>query len=595
VDPTLDAFLWDDAQAAVEQDARARDAQGRIARIRTGANPVQLAFIDDMSEYESLRCPRRSGKSFAMALKAVLIGELKPNSRILVISLTLKSTRENYWDASPSGIFAMNRLFNLGLRFNHTDSVWWHQNGSRGRLAGAETRADIEYLRGAAAEADVVIIDECKSFAPQLLQELMTDVIEPGLMTRNGMVIMGGTPGLLPYGPFYAATATEARKTVKLDPSHKPECKCDQCTLVLPTCVPWESRTEKFYTDAAEKYKTLGELLADADEEEAADEPWSLHSWTVKDNIAWPKQWQRALRAKRRNAWDDDHPTWRREYLGEWVVDGEGLVYAYAARKAKKGDVNWFPERSRENRTGLPPEDGPWHLVMGLDIGFEDDTAIVVAGYSERVAEFRVIYDFKAPHMLVDQLEEKLEEVVGIFGMPECIVADTGGGGSKMIVETYAQRYGLPMVKAEKTEKFDHIELVNSDFHSGRIKIIAGSDLERELLGLQWDLEKGDRKTLAHLGKLREDPKCPNHLCDALLYSWRFSYHFWAHPGDGPGPQPGTDAWYLEKEREAERREVYSERYATDGYPGLGSRRTPPMTRDDVRWHQAQTTLTRTS
>jgi hypothetical protein len=171
-----DTILQQSRDAEDAQKARDRDQEGRIARILAGCTLPpefpggppkihQKLFLLDPAKYKSLRCPRRAGKSFAMAALAVFIGESRPNSRILIISLTLKSTKENYWSGSPSGIFTMDRLFDLGLKYHHTDLVWHHTNGSRGRLAGAETRADIEYLRGAAAEADVVLIDECKSFA----------------------------------------------------------------------------------------------------------------------------------------------------------------------------------------------------------------------------------------------------------------------------------------------------------------------------------------------------------------------------------------------------------------------------------------------
>src|SRR5689334_2959978 len=118
MDPILEASLHQYASVAQEESERVRAQQGRIERIKAGANEKQLPFLLDQSRYKSLRCPRRSGKSFAMALLAVFIGESRPGSRILIISLTLKSTRENFWEDAPSGIWAMNRLYNLGLTFN---------------------------------------------------------------------------------------------------------------------------------------------------------------------------------------------------------------------------------------------------------------------------------------------------------------------------------------------------------------------------------------------------------------------------------------------------------------------------------------------
>ena len=65
---------------------------------------------------------------------------------------------------------------------------------------------------------------------------------------------------------------------------------------------------------------------------------------------------------------------------------------------------------------------------------------------------------------------------------------------------------------------------------------------------MQWDLEK-DKTLLIRTGKLREDPSCANHLCDAFLYSWRYSYHFWAKPLRNQTPQ-GTPEWFKEQEKE---------------------------------------------
>jgi hypothetical protein len=59
-------------------------------------------------------------------------------------------------------------------------------------------------------------------------------------------------PGLIPMGPFYDATSELARNEEK-----------------LPTCTPFEG-----------------------DESEGS---WSLHRWSIQDNLAAPKQWHRAL------------------------------------------------------------------------------------------------------------------------------------------------------------------------------------------------------------------------------------------------------------------------------------------------------------
>ena len=514
------------ARRYAEADERAAEQNARVQAIYDGANPVQRALIDDNSRYIGAVCPRRSGKTFAVTSKVLHFAEKNPGSRILIISLTLKSTVENYWSGSPGGLWAQNApaKYDLGIKFNTSSHTWVHQNGSRGLLAGAETKADIEHLRGAAAEADIVVIDECKSFAPAHLQDLIDNVVLPGLMTRDGQLIMIGTPGSIPMGPFYNATCLLART------GEGEEAK--------PTCIRWQDRSKP------------GPAYARLTEEDW-EGIYSMHHWTIEDNIAVPGQWRRALQIKRQKSWTDDHPIWRREFLGEWVGDAADLVYAYMEARGKQIAINWTPNYEF-GITGLNPTEGPWHLLLGLDLGFVDDSAMVLVAYSETLKELRHVMDFKRPGMDSQAFTEVVLEIIDQYGLPEMIVADYAGGGAKMLLETINQRYGLSIQPAEKRSKTDHIDLLNGDFLTGRIKIIQGSELETELMGLQWDLSNDAKHILARTGRLREDPSCPNHLCDALLYIWRFAYHFYASPHES-GPPKGSVEWQqLQEDKEIE-------------------------------------------
>lgn len=490
---------------AIGKKIKSKDADeikwnARADAIRNGLNVKQRALLDDKSKFKSARCPRRSGKSFAFTSIALEYGERHPRSRVLIISLTIKSTKENFWEFAPGGIFEQDRLYELNLEFNRSELTWVHENGSRGRIAGAETKADIEYFRGAAAEADIIIIDEGKSFAPDLLQDLIRDVVRPGLMTRDGTLILGGTPGSIPSGIFYEATSPKARVKFYDEDEGK--------EIELPTC--------KLYD---------GTSLDDDDHR------WSLHAWTIQDNVAKPKQWASALRTKRASGWADDNPIWMREYLGEWVSDISDLVYAYATMKIK-GKGTWEP--SPNTKTGLKEEEGPWHLVMGIDLGVKDDCAIVISGWSDTLCVLREVYSWKSPNLDISMLAAEMMAAMDIYGVPEIIVADKGALGL-MIINEINNRYGLSIIAAEKRFKFDHQMLLNDDIMCGRVELIKNSLLDHEMCGLQWKLDPAQPKknmVLIRKGKLEEDPTCPNHLCDAFLYSWRYCYHYWAKPKD---------------------------------------------------------------
>lgn len=529
----------------------ARQAE-KAQLIYEGANPVQRSLINDTSRFIGVLCPRRSGKTFANVSKALHLAEAKAGARILIISLTLKSTVENYWSGAPGGLFAQNHAYSLDIKFNTTRYTWVHPNGSRGMLVGAETRADIERIRGAAAEADLVIVDECKSFAPALLNELIENVVEPGLMTRGGQLVMSGTPGSIPLGPFYEATCLLARSGQGED--------------ARPTCIPWDEKA-----NPGPAYTRIPK--------EEFDDLYSLHYWTIQDNIAVPNQWRFALSTKRRRGWSDDHPSWRREYLGQWVSDASDLVYSFAHANVE-GLCTWRPDHETYGVTGLSPHDGPWHLLLGLDLGFVDDSALVLVAYSEQLKELRHVYDFKAPGMDAQAFCEEVLGIIEIYGMPEMIVADFGGGGARMILETLNQRFGLSIQAAEKKQKNEYIELINGDFLSHKIKIIHGSDLSHELCGLQWDLSSDAKHILARTGRLREDPKCPNHLCDALLYIWRFSYHYYSRPGES-APEKGTDKWIEQQEEMSLQRALMRRKLGRLDPHGLSRMaQERPMTRD---------------
>jgi hypothetical protein len=130
-----------------------------------------------------------------------------------------------------------------------------------------------------------------------------------------------------------------------------------------------------------------------------------------------------------------------------------------------------------------------------------------------------------------------------------------------MLHETLAQDHGIHCTPAEKTEKCTYQEAMNSDFHSGRIRLLGDSELASEMSALEWDLSLDSREALARRGKLRESPNQSNDLCDAFLYVWRRSIHRWETERH-VAKAIGSDSWWEEWDRrEADR---YSQRRSMD-------------------------------
>lgn len=539
------ALEYDAEEAEVSEeviDRCRKRAQKMLAAIKK-VNPKQYAMIRDTSPHISALCPRRSGKTYAGAAAALIAGEAKPGSISIIISLNKKQLKRIYWRGGPSGLHTLNKRFGLNIKFNSTELMWIHENGSIGYLLGCEDDEQLEVIRG--LEADLYLVDECKSFQIDVLRKLIDEIIDPQRSTREGRLILIGTPGFIQAGYFYEATCDKARSV-----------PLEQGEDAKPFLIrygqedPWGRNTHD-------------NLL------------WSLHEWTLQDNAAAPHQWRDAKRKKDSLKWSDDHPIWVRESLGKWIAGGDGLVFRYTDEKAS-GKVTWVPKRDLVARneypkqgTGLPKE-YEWHLVAGLDIGYEAPTAFVVSAYCIQLREFRHVWDFSGRHMLPHEIAYMISKAYDAFGQIEVIYVDRGSLG-KSIMKDLEITYGFPVVGAEKHDKQDFIELVNSGFATGEIKIIAGTMLENQLMTNAWDIDDDTNKEeLGRRNKLVEDKSIPNDSTDAFIYSYRGAYHRFGHGSNDVHDEPGTESFLKKKERE-ERRKLREELKKTEILDRLGS------------------------
>jgi hypothetical protein len=478
----------------------------------------QQWVIDDPYRFKSLITPRRAGKTFCAIGYGIHTCLTKPGAVVVIVTLTLRSAKRLYWNP----ILEFSDKYGLNLRrpggVHHTNAEARFENGSQLFLMGAETKSEIEKLRG--GSYDLVIIDECKSFSEHIFREMVEEILIPACSDRRGTLMIVGTPGAILAGPFYEATYPDYK-----DPkSNTPITRAYNEPDVL-----WES--------------------SDYDPE------WSRHTWTQEENTSVDGLWADSLKRKKSKRWADDNPIWLREYLGVWVSMGDAMVYAYSRiLTADKGEatprcVYRMGAGTAFDRWGLPREH-EWRYVLGMDLGYEDDLAIVVAAYSPTVDCMYIVYEFKQPHMLIPQVAKQLKHIQSMFGDNiEAMVADTGAGG-KMLVESINDMYDFFFVKAEKNSKNDFVELLNGDLYDGKLKVLADSELADEWLKLQWDLKDKTKKDLVQEGKLKEDRSCANHLSDACLYTWRFCLHHFSTE-KVEGPEEESTEWYDDADMKA--------------------------------------------
>lgn len=270
---------------------------------------------------------------------------------------------------------------------------------------------------------------------------------------------------------------------------------------------------------------------------------WKLFEWTAHDNPYVSRQWQEALDkiALERPEYQQT-PQFKQWYLNQWVIDEEKLVYRFDIQK--------------NLASGLPhlPHSG-WTYVLGVDTGWEDDSAFVLTAYHVNHPYLYVPHIFKQKKMTFDDVVTKIQEFMADPVMaPHKIIID---GANKQGVESMKQRSSIPFEYADKQDKVTFIELCNSDLIQSKIKILNSPEnrkLWEEMCALVW-VTDGDKIKYPK----KEHPSLPNHLCDAFLYAWRCGWHYASIPAEHK-IVTGSREWYHKQsesiwERERDRLE----------------------------------------
>lgn len=260
---------------------------------------------------------------------------------------------------------------------------------------------------------------------------------------------------------------------------------------------------------------------------------WSRHHWTMFDNPFIEQNGGKSPQVileqelERRGVEESD-ATIQREMFGRWVTDTRRLVIEYNSR------CNHYES--------LPP--GKYNHVIGIDLGFHDADAIVVVGYSDDSDTTFLIDELVTPKQGLSELVVQVERMWKKYDAHKLVI-DTGGLGLK-IAEEMQRRYRIPVVAAEKTRKFETIEIFNDALKTGRFKAKSSSRFANDSMLLEWDMDKlrPDRKVISD--RFHSD------IIDSTLYAFRESPAY-AYVPPTPKSKPYTPEWYKEQEDEMER------------------------------------------
>lgn len=222
---------------------------------------------------------------------------------------------------------------------------------------------------------------------------------------------------------------------------------------------------------------------------------WSVHEWSAADNPYMVDAWADEIaEIKAEYPIADELPWFQRMYLGKWVTDTDALVYKY------NSTINLISE--------LPKKD--FTYVLGIDLGFNDASAFTLFAYSSEDPCVYVIESIKKSGLIVAEVAKIIKDYRDRYEI-SYLPCDPA---SKQVVEELKQRYQIPLISAEKSEKDRYIEMMNSDFKLGLVKLLAPTtkSLQDEYTTLIWD--KSAARKLEH-------PSCANDQADSALYGWR--------------------------------------------------------------------------
>ena len=233
------------------------------------------------------------------------------------------------------------------------------------------------------------------------------------------------------------------------------------------------------------------------------EEGWGLVNWTVFDNPYMTKQALSDVELyMRRKLCQRQNPKLRREYDGEWAADDDELLV-------------------RVPTLTVPPTNYNielWRSVIGVDFGFNDETAFSVIGWERNNPKAYVLETFGVTGEQATKTGLGMVSYIGniLNGLkdkykPVKIVGDPAGA-SKILMDEFLFKHKIFMESAVKKDKAHYIEIMNDalvnqhlTFHPTQTR-----ELQREVSKLVWNEERT---------REREGMKC-DHF-DATLYAYR--------------------------------------------------------------------------
>jgi len=338
-------------------------------------------------------------------------------------------------------------------------------NGSKIHLLGLDaTPRQKAKLRG--QKFDLAVIDEIQDFR-QDLTEIIEGVLSLTLAQTKATLLLGGTPGNA-IGEHYWWQL------------NKPDSPLTEWKLYR---FDWHDNT----TIEPKTHERICDTLQAEYDKKVASNPLILET-----------------------------PTFQREWLGQWVILENIMVYKYDSLR------NDLPPKDQILIEIMRSTDRNWIFTMGVDFGWTDDTAIAILAWHKHNPNAYIVHSEKHASWTLTQVAEQIKFLQKTYRCSHIV----GDSSARQSIEELARHHSIPIVPSERAAKFGYIQLLNADFITGNLIIdpLHNKDLISELKNLTFDEQE------LKLGRMKEDAQKQNHLTDAMLYAYRNSRHYRAKP-----------------------------------------------------------------
>lgn len=192
-------------------------------------------------------------------------------------------------------------------------------------------------------------------------------------------------------------------------------------------------------------------------------------------------------------------PRFIREYLGQPAIGDDALVFKY--------------DPTRNVFDGQLPTGHVWKYLAGCDFGWEDESAVAVVAYALTTRQVYIMETWAKRHAHADELARELFRLKKLYPIHR-VIGDIGGAG-KFYQQSLSRDYGIAVEAAQKMEKLNHIDFMNSAFLRGDIKIKKADPICEEYLQVAWNEDHDD---IANHSK--------DNRVAAALYAWRAANNF---------------------------------------------------------------------